>query len=171
MAGVNAEISLAIAATLIGSGDLGNPKLKIDEIRELLQFTPGTDTVGKANLLFADTRTLSASANEDLDLAGSLASAFGATITMAEVVAIFVRAAVGNTNDVRLTRPASNGFAGPFLAAGDGVAIKPGEWQLFASRSGWAVTAGTGDLINLANSAGGTSVSYDILVIGRSVAA
>lgn len=171
MAGVNADIELKIKAQQVGSADLGSPRMTLDAISEVLQFSAGTDAVNKLDILFADTRTLSASANEDLDLAGVLASAFGATITMADVVAIFIKAAAANTNNVNLTRPASNGFVGPFLAAGDGIAVKPGEFALLASRTGWAVTAGTGDLINLANSGAGTGVTYDIVILGRTVAA
>jgi hypothetical protein len=37
-----------------------------------------------------------------------------------------------------------------------------------ADAIGWGVTAGTGDLLKVANSAGSTSVNYDIVVIGNS---
>lgn len=170
-AGVTAEIALNIKASLAGSNDLGTPKFPIDGVSNLIQLSAGTAAVNQANILFADTRTLAASANEDLDLAGVLTNAFGATITAAEIVAIYVKAAASNTNNVNVSPAAANGFNGPFLAAGDGVAVKPGEWQLFVSQTGWAVTAGTGDLLNVANSSSGTSVDYDIVIIGRTVAA
>ena len=170
MAGVRANIGVSIDATLTGTGDLGTPKQRVT-VAETLSLLAGTAAVNKANIMFSDTRTLAASANENLDLAGVLTDAFGGTIAAAEVVVIFVRAAAGNTNSVHVSRPASNGFAGPFLAASDGIAIKPGEWQLFASQSGWAVTAATGDLINVANSGAGTSVTYDVVIIARTVAA
>lgn len=169
-AGVNASVRLSIEAMLTGTNDLGAPKLKLDDILEALEWTPGTGTLAQANILFSDTRTLAASATEDLDLAGSLANAFGATIAAAEVVLIFIRAADANTNNVNVTRPASNGVP-IFLAAGDGVGIEPGDYFLRVSRRGIAVTAATGDLITLTNSAGSTSVTYDIVVIGRTVAA
>jgi len=170
-AGVTARISVELAASLTGSNDLGTPKLKLADIAKVLELAPGTAATDEANILFSDTRTIAASGNEDIDLAGSLSSAFGATITAAEIVAIYIAAASGNTNNVQVTRPASNGFIGPFLAAGDGVAIKPGEYQLLVSGSGWAVTAGTGDLINIANSSSGTGVTYDLVIIGRTTAA
>lgn len=170
MAGVRGSIALSLDLTDSGSADLGSPKMRVS-VSKALALIEGTDATNKANLLFSDRRTLAASANEDIDLAGVLANAFGSTITAAEVVAIFISAASGNTNNVNVTRPASNGFIGPFLAASDGVAVKPGEWQLFVSQSGWAVTAGTGDLLNVANSAGSTSVTYDIVIVGRTVAA
>lgn len=171
MAGVTAEILVDIKASLSGANDLGTPRLGIDRITKLIQLSAGTDAVNKANIMFADQRTIAASGNEDLDLAGSLADAFGATIAAAEVIAIYVFAAAANTNNVNITRPASNGFAGPFLAAGDGISVKPGEYALLVSQTGWAVTAGTGDLLNLSNSSSGTGVTYDVLIIGRTVAA
>lgn len=169
MAGVRANIALSIDATLIGSGDLGTPKQRVIKDK-LIELVEGTTAVNKADLFFSDTRTLAASANEDLDLAGVLASAFGATITGAELLLIYVEAAAGNTNNVNVTRPAANGVP-LFLAAGDGVGILPGEYFFRVSEKGIAITAATGDLINIANSAAGTSVTYDVVIIARTVAA
>lgn len=169
VAGVRADISLVIDAVLTGTGDLGDPKVRT-LIEEALQWRPGTDAVGKANVLFADQRTLAASANEDIDLAGVLANAFGTTITAAELMLLYVKAAAGNTNNVNVTRPASNGVP-IFLAAGDGVAVKPGQFFLFVDQLGTTITASNGDLVNIANSSSGTGVTYDILAIGRTSAA
>lgn len=170
MAGVRGDIRFNMALTHVGANDIGSPKMPVS-VDRMLSLVAGTDGTNKANILFSDRRTLAASANEDIDVAGALTDAFGSTIAAAEVVAIFVSAASGNTNAVNVTRPASNGFAGPFAAAGDGISIKPGEWQPFVSQSGWAVTAATGDLINIANSGAGTPVTYDIVIVGRTVAA
>lgn len=170
MAGVRGDIAFRLDLTQVGSNDLGSPKLSVD-VDKVLSLVAGTDATNKANILFADTRTLAASANENIDLTGALTDAFGATIASAEIVAIYIAAAASNANSVQVTRPASNGFVGPFMAAGDGIAIKSGEWQAFVSQSGWAVTAATGDLLNIANSGAGTSVSYDIVIVGRTVAA
>jgi hypothetical protein len=169
-AGVNAQVRLQIEAALSGTNDLGTPKLKINDIVESLELSPGTGSLSEANLMFSDTRTLAASGTEDLDLAGVLATAFGATITAAEVVLIYVKASAANTNNVNVTRPASNGVP-IFLAAGDGRAVEPGDYFLFVSTRGVTVTAATGDLITLTNSAAGSSVTYDILIIARTVAA
>lgn len=170
MAGVRGELGFHLSLTQVGSNDLGSPNLKLD-IAKTLTLLEGTDATNKADLFFSDTRTLVASATEDLDLAGSLTSAFGATITAAEIVAIYIAAASANVNNVNVTRPAANGFIGPFLAAGDGVAVKPGEWIALVSQSGWAVTAATGDLLTITNSAGSTPVTYDVVLVARTVAA
>jgi hypothetical protein len=170
VAGVRGSIGLAIDLTQVGSNDLGSPKMRVT-ISKALALLEGTDAVNKADILFSDTRTVAASGTDALDLAGSLSGAFGATLTAAEIVAIFVAAHAGNTNNVQVVRPASNGFGGPFLAAGDGVSLKPGEWQLFVSETGWGVTAATGDLLNIVNSGAGTGIDYDVVIVGRTVAA
>jgi hypothetical protein len=169
MPGVAATIDVKISAKQTGSGDLGTPQVPIS-VSKTLEFMPGTAAVGQANVLFSDTRTLAASTGEDIDLAGALTDALGGTIGAAEIVAIYIAAASGNTNDVQITRPAANGIPA-FLAAGDGVAIGPGDCLLLTNRKGFAVTAATGDLIHVTNGGAGTSVSYDIVVIGRTVAA
>lgn len=152
---------------LEGTGDLDQRTSKLAAPAEI-QLLIGT-TASKADKAFADTRTLAASANEDLDLAGSLLDPFGATLTFVKVKGIYVRAAVGNTNSVILKPASSNGFLGPFGAATHTLTIPPNGYVcLCAPVAGWTVTAGTGDKINLANSAGSTTVTYDIVIIGTS---
>jgi hypothetical protein len=169
MAGVAATLSVGIHAKQTGTADLGTPNILVG-IDKQLEFTPGTAAVGQANVLFSDTRTLAASTNGNLDVAGLLQDALGATINAAEIVAVYLSAAPGNTNDVQLTRPASNGLA-MFLAGGDGFAIGPGDFFLRTYRNGIPVVAATGDLINVANGGAGTPVTYDIVILGRTVAA
>lgn len=125
--------------------------------------------LGAADMQWSDRRTLAASATEDLDLAGSLTGPLGTTLTFARVKAVLIKAASGNTNDVQVTRPASNG-APLFLAAGDGLAVKPGGLFLWVApnAAGVAVTGATGDLLTLTNSAGSTSVTYDVVILGAS---
>lgn len=93
----------------------------------------------------------------------------GDTQTFARVKMVVVGAASGNTNNVNVTRPASNGVP-LFLAAGDGIAVRPGGLfvAVASDATAYAVTAGTGDLLTFTNSAGSTSVTYDVIVIGAS---
>jgi hypothetical protein len=131
------------------------------------RLTSGTGT-GAADVLFSDTRTLAASATEDLDLAGALASALGGSAVFAKLKAVLVTAAAGNTNAVNLTRPAANGVP-LFLAAGDGLGIQPGGTFLWvAPGTGVTVTAATGDLITFTNAAAGTPVTYSVVLVGTS---
>jgi len=172
VAGVTASIAVSIKSQLVGVGDLGTPRAPVN-LDALLQLTGGTDATSKANILFADNRTLAASATENLDLAGALADALGATFTAAEVVAIYVRAVAANTNSVVVFGAASNAFNGPLSGTTPKLTLTlaPGDFALLTCKNGWAVTAGTGDLILVANSGAGTPVSYDIVIIGRTAAA
>ncbi|MEV6569928.1 hypothetical protein [Streptomyces sp. NPDC051577] len=126
---------------------------------------------GKADRVFADTRTLAASANETLDLAGSLTDAYGATTSFARIKFILIAAAGGNTNNVVVGANASADFVGLLNAAGT-ITLRPS--MCFAAMCGSAdptgmvVTATTADLIKIANSAGGTSVMYDVIIVGNS---
>jgi hypothetical protein len=168
MAGVTANLDLSLDVSFAGAGDLGTPKQRV-VIEEALSLAPGTDTIGKANIFFADTRQLAASGSEDLDLAGVLVDAFGATIAAGEVVLVFVKAKATNTNSV-IIGAATAAWPGPLGATGT-YTLKPGEWFLAVSRTGWAVGAGSTDDLKIANSAGGTVVDYDIAIIARTVAA
>lgn len=161
--------SMLLQASQANTIDLGASSAR-RSISANLTLTDGTGA-GQADRIFTDTRTLAASGTEDLDLAGALTDAFGATQVFARVKALFVQAAVGNTNLVQVTRPASNGFP-LFMAAGDGIALRPGETFGVlcgaADAVGHVVTGATGDLLTITNSAGTTGVSYDIIVIGAS---
>ena len=159
---VRAEVD----ATFTGSADLG-AALTFSIPQPLpITLTNGTGS-GQANQIFSDQRTLTASSTENLDLAGSLANPFGATITFATVKAIRVCAAAANTNNVVVGGAGTNTFNGPFSDATDKVAVKPGGCFLaVAPGVGWTVTASTGDILLVANSGSGTSVTYDVTIVG-----
>jgi len=164
---LKAKLTAAVVATLTNPLDLSTPTDALST-SHVISLTSGTGA-GQGDMMWHDTRTLAASATEDLDLAGVLTNAFGATQTFARVKAIIVTAATGNTNNVNVTRPAANGVP-LFLAAGDGVAVRPGGVFMLAGSDATAVavTAGTGDLLTITNSAGTTGVTYDVIVIGAS---
>lgn len=127
----------------------------------------GADTAASVSTkMFFDTRTLAASANESLDLAGGLTDASGATLTFTEIHAIYVRAADANVNSVQVGG-GSNPFIGPFADATDRISVGPGDVALLTSTAGWAVTAATADILRLGNSSSGSAVTYDIVVIGE----
>jgi hypothetical protein len=160
----NAKIRVLAQALLNGGADLGTLTSALNAAFENA-FTNGTGA-NQGNMAFHDSRTLADGANEDLDLAGVLASAFGATITFAAIKAIVIVARTANTTNLTVTRPA-NGL--PFLAAsGDGFVLKPGGMFVLTdpSAAGIAVTAGTGDLVNIANAAG-AAATYDVILIGE----
>jgi hypothetical protein len=160
-------VTAGIATTFKNLLDLSTPVDGAD-ITSKITLSNGTGA-NSADLCFHDTRTLTASGTEDLDLAGSLAGPFGASQVFVELRAIMIRAAAANTNNVNLTRPASNGVP-LFLAASDGIAVPPGGVFMWACPADGkvTVTASTGDLLTITNSAGSTSVIYDVVIIGSS---
>lgn len=132
------------------------------------ELTSGTST-SQCDLEYRAQRTIAASSNEDLDLAGSLADVFGNTLTFVKVRGIWIKASSANTNSVVIKPASSNGFTGPFGAATHTITLpKEGVFLVTAPQAGWTVTAGSGDKINIANSSSGSSVTYDIHVIGSS---
>lgn len=161
--------TLRIVASLLETSalDLVTASAPVD-FAERVTLTSGTGA-NQADRVFSDTRTLAASATEDLDLAGSLTGALGGSVVFARMKALIVRAADGNTNNVNVIRPASNGVP-LFLAASDGIPVKPGGSFVWIApdATGIAVTAATGDLITFTNSGSGTSVTYDVIIIGAS---
>lgn len=159
-------LTTQIVAAHQGSTDLSALVDAVDYVKRV-DLATGT-AAAQADVLWHDRVTLGASGTADLDLAASLVDAFGATLTFVKLKAIVVVAAAANTNNVNVTRPASNGVP-VFLAAGDGVPVLPGgEFKWVAPGAGVTVTAGTGDLLTFTNSAGSTGVTYDVFLIGTS---
>lgn len=127
---------------------------------------------GQADRIFHDQRTLTASSTEDLNLTGVLTDAFGVALTFVKLKAIIIAAAAGNTNNV-LVGGVANGVASFLSPAATGIiTLRPGAtFAIFAGAAdaaGYAVTPATANLLHVANSAAGTSVIYDVIVIGTS---
>lgn len=164
---LSASIKVILQASQATTGDLGSGKFDVNQ--SIVQALIDGAGLGAVDRMFSDTRTLVASANENLDPAtgGGLTDCFGAALAMARIKVLLIKAHATNTNDVILSRPAANGVP-IFNAASDAFNIKPGGCALLVApdATGYPVTAATADLINLANSAGGTPVSYDVLILG-----
>ena len=166
-AALNSTVAISLTGTLTKALDLATGSVPLSKAATIT-LASGTGA-NQADKIWSDQRTINASATDSLDLAGSLLDAFGDAFTPARIKVVLVCAAGGNTNNVNLTRPASNGVP-LFLAAGDGIPVRPGGCIVWVAPdvTGVAVTAGTGDLIDLINSAGGTTVTYDIVIVGAS---
>jgi hypothetical protein len=167
---LRSKLAVSVTASQTNSIDLGAGTLPV-ALSYGVTLTDGT-AAGQADRMFTDRRTIAASSNDDLDLAGSLTDGFGATITFARVKAIIISAAAGNTNNVLVGGDATNTFLTYTVVEGDAIILRPGATLALiagaADATGYAVTAGTGDLLRITNSGAGTSVTYDIVVIGAS---
>ena len=106
-------------------------------------FTYGTGA-GQAKDVFFDRRTLAASGSEDLDLAGGITNAFGATITFTKIRALAIKAAATNANNVLMGGAASNAWPALFGNANDVLVIRPGMTLGFSAPdatglAGWSM--------------------------------
>lgn len=131
-------------------------------------FTDG-EAINQAEVAFTDTRTLAASANEELDLSGTaLADAFGVDVAFTSIKVMIITAASANTNNVLVGGAASNAWSTWASDDTDEIVVLPGGTMVLIAptAAGYAVTAGSGDLLRLENSSSGTSVTYNITLIG-----
>lgn len=163
----NGTLKVVVDALLQGGLDIGTGRHNICETYSTA-LTNGT-AANQANQMWADTRTITASANDDLDLAGVLTNAFGSTLTFTSIKGIVVKAASANTNDVIIGGSATNPFETFLGGTNPAVNVVPGgTFAIFnPEANGFAVTAGTGDILRVTNGAGGTSVDYDIIIVGE----
>lgn len=157
-------VDVRVTSKITSAGDLASATANLDRTFS----TPLTNGTGlnQANNSWSDRRSLATAANEDLDVSGSLTNALGVAVVFTKIKSITIYALPTNTTSLTISRPAANGV--PFLlAAGDGFVLTPGGTFALTNPSdaGIAVTAATGDLINIANAAGATA-DYDIVIVG-----
>jgi hypothetical protein len=160
-----ATISLGIVGQVAKAADIG-------EVSYLLRQTyshvlnDGT-TDGAFDKVYADTFSIAASGSSSLDLAGSMTDIFGTAFTPVEIAAILVFADATNTNNIVVGNDTNH--VPIFSAATASIAVRPGSlFCITAGGTGIAVTASTGDILKLTNSAGTTAVTGGIIILGRS---
>ena len=126
-------------------------------------------TAGLADKIWSDTRTVGASATDSIDFAAVLVNAFGSIETFVKVRAVVIVAAPTNTTTLTIQRPAAATGLPIFAAISDALApLSAGGFFAWCDpAAGVTVTPGTGDLLNVVNSGGG-SASYSVAVIGTS---
>jgi hypothetical protein len=168
MSGVMDHVNLTVkvdsqALSALDFSTVSDPLLR--DFTQLLANGTGANQVSNH---WHDQRTLTASSSENLDLAGSLVNGLGQTLTFTKIKALIVKAAVANVNDVVIGNAAANAWLGPFGAVTHTIAVKPGGLVVLVApdANGYAVTAGTVDILKVLNGGAGTSVVYDIVIIG-----
>lgn len=165
---LGATAVVSVSGSFVNDLDLGTDPTYNFKGGTTLNLTNGTGA-NQADKVFADQRTINASTTEDLDVsAGALTDSFGVTFTITELKVLMVCASSANTNNVVLGGDANSV---PFLStAATTVSIKPGGCFMFTdpSAAGTTVTNATGDVIQVANSGAGTTVTYDIIMLGSS---
>ncbi|MGL4300281.1 MAG: hypothetical protein ACRCW4_14530 [Candidatus Neomicrothrix subdominans] len=165
IAGIKAVHTAAPPTNDLGAGTAGSVA-----IEQVVDFSLADGTgAGQADRVFADTRTVNASTNDDLDLAGTLTDSFGGTVTFAKVKGVYIRSSPANSQNFTVGAAPANGLTS--LMAATAVVMRPGAVMLVAAgaadATAYGVVAGTGDLLRIANGAG-AAVSYDIIIVGTS---
>lgn len=157
-------LGTSLAYTPATIPDLSSPADRLALAVELA-FTDGSGA-GQANRLWHDRRTVAQSTNDDIDLAGVLADVYGTTITLARVKALIIQH-VSGTNPLTIGVSPTNPWISWVAASGDGVVLRPSGLLVLATNeaTGYTVTAGSADVLRVANGAG-TSVDYKITVVG-----
>lgn len=160
-----ANISLNVSVDQAVAGDLSTTKnsIKLSKIQSLVNGAG----LGQASKAWSDKRTLAGAAVDSLDLAGVLTDAFGQAITFTKIKAIAIVAAVANTDTV-VIGGGSNAFSTIFGDATDKLVLRPGGMFLLVApdAAGYAVTASTGDLLAVTNTAASAAADYEIVLIG-----
>lgn len=157
---VKLEVEITERNTALGSGSAVAAMVHRALID--LTITSGTQD-GQADRAHSDALALTTTPT-DVDLAGVLASEIGAgTTTFVEVSGLLIR----NTSDVGdiVVGGDANAFA-LFGATTHTLSVKPGGFVFLSAPKGYTVTAGTGDILQLAASAG--TVNCEYIVFGRS---
>lgn len=112
--------------------------------------------------------TLATGNTDSYDLAGVLADVFGATLTFVEITMIYIQNLTTSTGAVLNVGGNANPLVNWVANGSDIVNVGPsGVFMLYSPVDGYAVTAATGDVLDVAN-ASGTSITYDIVITGRS---
>lgn len=122
------------------------------------------DGSGEADAGYSRGGTLAASTPLDLDLT-ALPSAAG-TVNLAAVKGLYARN-LSATHPLTLDTTVANGWRAATGGAGGKITIPAGGFaSLCAPGAGWAVTAGTGDILRL--DPGSNPVAYEIVLAGVS---
>ncbi len=168
---LTSTLRASLSAVQSAASDFGSPTFT-PQMTAALSLSDGV-LVDQANILFMDDGTIASGASDAIDLSGVLANAFGATISAVEIVAIFLinKPAAGGANTTNLTigggtNPVVGYLGGTTPTIGP---IRPGGFIMLASPDVaglCAVTAGTGDILTVTNSAG-ASATYQIGIVAR----
>ncbi len=165
---LSARLKVEFTADQTGSNDFGGPSFE-PALRKIIDYVNGTGA-GQADILFVDSRTVASATNDDIDLAGALTDAFGASVAAAEIVGIVIDSDADNTTVLTVGVAGTNPWTTMFAASGDGIKVFPGgvfvNFAKDASGMG-AVGAGASDVLRVAN-ASGASATFRIAVLARS---
>ena len=129
-------------------------------------FTSGTEA-GKVDLLHSETVTLTTGANTTFDLTALVDEVFGSALTFVKVRAILIYSNLAANKQLTIGGDAA-AFCSFLGGATETIKLDPlGLVLLTNPNTGYAVVAGTGDILKVTNAATGSS-TFDIWIFGTS---
>jgi hypothetical protein len=170
----SAQLSIGFKASQSGGNNAFGSTYWNGEMSVIQGFVDGT-VANKFDRLYMSERTVNASTNDDLDLSGVLTDIFGATIAAAELVGILLINAPKAGSPANVSNLTLGGGSNPVVGFLGGATptvgpIKPGGCFVLMNpdATGLAtITAGTGDILRIANGSGGAA-TYQIALLMRS---
>lgn len=162
----SASIAITVNASISSDPDIGNASHSI-AYPKTTSYTDGSGA-NQINAIWQDTRNISAASVDDIDLAGGLTDAFGNTLTLTTVKGIMIFAYATNGDNIKVGGDATAAFINWVDDATDEIIIAPGGVLCVVnpSAAGYAVTAATGDILQITNADGADAVDYDIILFG-----
>lgn len=166
------DLLVSLSARQTGANDFAAARFT-PTMATRLKTVDGT-SANQADILFLDERTVASGANDDIDLDGVLADAFGTTVEIAEVVALFIingpRSGAANTTALTV-----GGGSNPFVGFLGGTTptvgpIRPGGFFMIGAGDAagiGSVTGGSADVLRVANGSG-AAATYQIGIVARS---
>ncbi|HEY8066630.1 MAG TPA: hypothetical protein VIF40_18175 [Methylosinus sp.] len=166
---MNAQFRTSLSMSQWVPAVLGAAPVWSGSFEQIINLTAGNST-GQVDVGYAAERTVASATNDDIDLSGVLTDVFGNPVTMAKLVALLIinKQRDGTPNTTNLTPGGGTntipGFSSALWPIGPGGIFK----IVSPAIAGLAtVTANTGDILRIANSAG-AQAKYQIVLLGRS---
>lgn len=173
-----ANLNFLLSVSQSGVAAFGKAPQWNGDINLMESYAEGVGA-GQFNLAYLDERTVASASNDDVDLAGVLASALGTSFAAAELALLFVLNrprdpdAAANTTNLTI-----GGGSNPMIGFLGGTTpvlgpIRPGAFCVLGGVKNaggiGAITAGTGDILRIANSSGAQN-KYVLGLLGRTTA-
>lgn len=124
----------------------------------------------KANKIYLATVTIAAGGNLQVDLSGSLNDIYGNLLTFTRVKAVYFELATDTSStSITVGGASSNAFVNWVADATDKVRIRNGGTFFLActDATGYVVTAGTGDILQINNEDGSNIATIKMCIIGE----
>lgn len=126
---------------------------------------------GQINIMFHDRRTVTSSTpNDDIDLFGALEDVFGRDLEFIDIAAVLIHNRSTTPGDDLLVGAAAvNPWTAPFNGSGTSVVLVGPNSPIVLGNTldGYAVAAGSTDVLRIAHSGGAADMDYDLVIIGR----